>query len=109
MPSINDVSIALNSLFLDIQNPITLGLNKAEFFKTFREVSFRFSETDFFEFNVNPIFRFDTPEELLKFLEKERQLAENYSDYTNCEYINGLIHEKNCVVTLDVFFSYNFV
>lgn len=103
MSSINDISIALNTLFLDIRNPMTLGLNKNEFFETYGQLYFRHEEGAEFEFSVNPIITFDNKDERIEILQKELQLAQRFQDSTNKSQINALLVEEDNTLTLDNF------
>lgn len=101
MPSINDLSIAINSLFLDITNPITLALNKSEFLKNYRNTVFRFDNRPLFEFQMNPIFRFDDELTLRSFLNHEKELMHRYQDYSNKVDIEEMLEDINSSLTID--------
>lgn len=103
MHSINNISIAINSLFLDIIDPMTLGLNKSEFLKTYRNTIFRFENRLHFEFQLNPMFRFDSKELLLEFLNKEKELSEKYMDYSNKEELEEMMDDIGSALTVDDF------
>lgn len=86
MPSINEINIAVNSLFLDITNPLTLNLNKAEVLSKYSDLNFIFNEFGDFEFNFNPIFRFDSAKELEAFIEREKSVAAKFQEQQNFDY-----------------------
>lgn len=94
MPSINDISIALNSLFLDITDPMTLGLNKNDFFKAFPNTFFRYKPGAEFEFSSNPLFTFESFDERIEFLEKELQLASRFQDFTTKPEMEAMLEEN---------------
>lgn len=104
MYSINDISIALNSLFLDIINPMTLGLNKTNFFNAYNGISFRIEEQYEFEFNAKPIFHFDDKKALVKFLEKELAIAGRYQDNSHKSTIKNMLMDINEAFTIEEFY-----
>lgn len=104
MPSINEISLAVNSLFLDITSPMTFNLNKSNLFKSYKNLFFRFDMNYEFEFNLNPIFRFDNPQAIKDFLEKEKQTSERFQEHNNIDEIQELINEFNDSDTLDHFY-----
>lgn len=104
MPSINEISIAINSLFLDISDPITLGLNKTNFFNTYKNTYFKNVNRNDFEFNSNPVFRFDDNESLVQFLKKELLLSDRYQDNCYKTEITALLDEINSSTNLDDFY-----
>lgn len=104
MPSINDISIAVNSLFLDIINPMTLGLNKLSFFNNHPNTIFRQDNRFDFEFQVNPVFRFDDKESLIGFLEKENVVSKRFQDHSFNEELGAMLNDVNGSLTLEDFF-----
>ncbi len=103
MASINDISIALNSLFLDITDPITLGLNKNDFFEIHGNISFRYEPDAEFEFTINPLITFDSESDRLKFLEKELQIANRFQDFQDTPEIEAVLAEELSTPTLENF------
>lgn len=104
MYSINDISIAVNGLFLDIIDNITLGLNKTNFLKKYANTQFRQENSINFEFSINPVFRFDDKESLIKFLNKEKALALRHQDDSNIKDIEEMIIDINDALTLEGFY-----
>lgn len=104
MASINDISIAINSLFMDITEPITLGLNISNFLKTYKNTFFKHTNNDDFEFNLNPILQFDNSTVLTDFLKREQLLSTRFQDQTSEYNIEDLVNEKDDTLTLDNFF-----
>lgn len=104
MPSINEISIAVNSLFLDITDPMTLSLNKTSFIHSFPNTIFRFESRYEFEFNINPLFRFENKIHLNSFLNKENNLSTIYNDHINHNVIKEMLKEKNETLTLGDFY-----
>lgn len=104
MPSINEISIAVNSIFLDIVEPMTFNLNKNSLFTTYKKLYFRFDASDGLEFSMNPIFRFDSTKLLNDFLEREKQLSLRFQEFEIAADLKNLINEKGNTDNLDNFY-----
>jgi len=104
MPSINDISIAVNDLFMDIIHPMTLAINKSNFFESFPNTFFKFENQYEFEFHLNPLYRFDKNFEWKNFLSKEKNLANIYNDLSNLEDVEEMMKETAETQTLGDFF-----
>ena len=104
MPSINEISLAVNSIFLDIIEPMTFNLNKNNLFNTYKKLYFRFDNGDSLEFNTNPIFRFDNLVLLEDFLQREMQLSHRFQEVEIAAEIQDMINEKSDFDTLDNFY-----
>lgn len=104
MPSINEISLAVNSIFLDIVEPMTFNLNKGNLFNSYNKLYFRYDNSESLEFSTHPIFRFDTANLLNEFLQREKQLAIRFQEFELAVELNDLINEKGHSDTLDNFY-----
>lgn len=103
-PSINEISLAINSLFLNITEPITFPVNKSNLFKRYKKLYFKIDHRMGFEFSINPIFRFDDAERLHEFLEHEKQLSVRFQDYEGAAELHKLLNEKEGSTDSDNFY-----
>ncbi len=107
MASINDISIAINSLFLDISDPLSLRASKNDFLKAHQNLVFHFEERYDLEFSLQPIFRFDDQDSLQSFLKQEQRIAQQHQD-SLCPDLAILLKEKPQKLSVeDLFLEYS--